>query len=263
MNFRKFIFIFLIFTILLFAQFYLLSQKSYDKSKEAEKNIGDIQTPKGFERIALDSNSFGNYLRNLTLSTDNKVYLFNGDLKYNQSVHYAVVQIDIGKSDLQQCADAVIRLRAEYLYKNKMYDKIHFNFLSDGKPRYYKDYAAGDYSYSKFRKYLNWIFAYANTKSLIKELKKIDISQMQIGDVLIQEGTPYGHAVIVVDMADNKKINEKVFLIAQSYMPAQNIHILKNINASEISPWYKLVNEGRIFTPEWTFTVEDLYRFRD
>lgn len=263
MNFRKFTFIFFIFIILIFTQFFLLSQKTSKKSRIAQKKIKEIQTPKGFQRVELDTNSFGFYLRNLNLSDDNKVYLFNGNLKNNQSAHYAVILMDVGKSDLQQCADAVIRLRAEYLYKKKMYNKIHFNFLSDGKPRYYKDYAAGDYSYSKFRKYLNWIFAYSNTKSLIKELKKIDILQMQVGDVFIQVGNPYGHAIIVVDMAYNPKNNEKIFLIAQSYMPAQSIHILKNINNPELSPWYKLVEQDKIITPEWNFTTDDLHRFQD
>ena len=45
---------------------------------------------------------------------------------------------------------------------------------------------------------------------------------MQIGDVLIQGGSP-GHAVIVVDMAENPATGEKLYLLAQSYMPAQDI----------------------------------------
>lgn len=35
--------------------------------------------------------------------------LYNGSQKPNQSVHYAVFDIDVGKEDLQQCADAVMR----------------------------------------------------------------------------------------------------------------------------------------------------------
>jgi hypothetical protein len=50
-----------------------------------------IIVPEGFERIPLDENSFGFYLRNLPLKphgTD--VYLYNGQIKENK-VHVAVI----------------------------------------------------------------------------------------------------------------------------------------------------------------------------
>lgn len=223
--------------------------------------IGDIPPPKGFERIKTDSNCFAFFLRNLTLSDDNTVYYYNGEEKYTQNLHFAVLEIDVGNRDLQQCADAVMRLRAEYLYAQKKYNKIHFNFLSDGKPRYYTNYAGNDRSYKKFRKYMNYIFAYANTLSLKREMQKIEISQMQIGDVFISIGNPYGHSIMVMDMAKNKNTGETIFMIAQSYMPAQSIHILKNLNNPLISPWYN-INFGNVLkTPEWNFTKNDLYRF--
>jgi hypothetical protein len=138
------------------------------------KNIRAIPVPKGFHRIGADKNSFADYLRNLPLKTDNnKVYLFDESLKGNQSAQFAVVKMDVGKQDLQQCADAVMRLRGEYLYSQKKYSEIHFTFVSDGKPRYFKDYNSGDLSYKNFRKYMNYIFSYANTASLKKELKSV------------------------------------------------------------------------------------------
>lgn len=155
-----------------------------------------------------------------------------------------------------------MRLRAEYLYKQQKYEKIHFNFLSDGKPRYYVNYAGSDRSYKTFRRYLDYIFAYANTASLIRELQKVDFEDMQIGDIFIQTGRPYGHAMIVVDMAVNPKTGEKIFLLAQSFMPAQSIHIVKNLNNPSLSPWYS-INCTQIETPYWTFTKQDLYRFKE
>jgi len=189
------------------------------------------------------------------------VLYYDNTPKRKPNVYVSVVDMDIGNRDLQQCADAIMRLRGEYLYQQKEYDRIHFNFLSDGEPRYYVDYASGDYSYAKFRKYMDWIFAYANTASLYDEMVAIPLDEMQIGDVFIQKGTPYGHAVIVVDMAVSDS-GEKIYILAQSYMPAQEIQILVNRNNKTISPWYELKN-AKIATPEWTFYQEDLKRFKN
>ncbi len=107
------------------------------------------------------------------------------------------------------------------------------------------------------------MFSYANTRSLSHELISLDsIGEMRIGDVFIQTGNPYGHAVIVVDMAENLRAKEKVYMLAQSYMPAQDIQILVNRNDTRISPWYLLCN-GHINTPEWNFEPDNLKRFME
>ncbi|MBW1984365.1 MAG: DUF4846 domain-containing protein, partial [Deltaproteobacteria bacterium] len=206
------------------------------------------------------------------------VYLYNGKKKLNQDAHFAVIDIDTGRRDLQQCADAVMRLKAEYLYSKKDYAAIHFNFTSghiasftkwaDGfrpvvsgnRVSWIKKAAAGS-SYGNFRKYLDSVFTYAGSYSLSKELKSVsDIANMKIGDVFIKGGFP-GHAVMVVDMAYNKNTGKKVFLLAQSYMPAQDIHILKNPKDGTLSPWYDIEFGSTLYTPEWTFYKQELKRF--
>ena len=82
---------------------------------------------------------------------------------------------------------------------------------------------------------------------------------IQPGDVLIHGGFP-GHAVIVIDVAINKD-GRKIYLLAQSYMPAQDIHVLKNYVNPDISPWYKVNDETEIKTPEYTFTKYELKRW--
>jgi hypothetical protein len=62
-------------------------------------------------------------------------------------------------------------------------------------------------------------------------------------------------------MAESES-GKKLYLLAQSYMPAQEIQILINRNNRLISPWYEL-KEGDIFTPEWTFEPSDLRRFKE
>ena len=77
-----------------------------------------IAPPTGYVREACPDHSFTGYLRNLPLMPKgSKVMLYNGKEKSNQSAAYAVIDMEIGNRDLQQCADAVMRLRAEYLIR--------------------------------------------------------------------------------------------------------------------------------------------------
>lgn len=237
-----------------------------------------IVVPEGYQRIAVAPDSFGAYLRTLSLCPHGTpVFYYNGQQKSRQGVHCAVLDIDVGTKDLQQCADAVIRLRAEYLYGKKQYNDIHFNFTNGFRADYTR-WAGGerikvegnkvnwytavsaDYSYISFRKYLDRVFTYAGTLSLSKELKTVAWNTMQPGDVLIQGGSP-GHAVIVLDMAVHPENGKKLFLLAQSYMPAQDIHILNNPGDTALSPWYELKEDTIIITPEWVFHSTDLKRF--
>lgn len=79
------------------------------------------------------------------------------------------------------------------------------------------------------QQYMKQVFTYAGTLSLSKEMKSVsDVNRLEAGDVFIKGGSP-GHAVIVLDVATNAN-GEKVFLLAQSYMPAQDIHVLVNTN---------------------------------
>lgn len=238
-----------------------------------------IQTPNGYQRVSITKNSFPEFLRQQPLKPDgSKVHYFNGELKPS-NVHVAVLTIDVGKKDLQQCADAVMRLRAEYLFQQKKYDQIHFNF-TNGFHATYTKWAEGyrikvsgnnvswykttevSHSYESFRKYLDRVFMYAGTLSLSKELKPVAYKDIQIGDVFIKGGSP-GHAVIVVDVAIDNKTQKKIFMLAQSYMPAQEIHVLKNFENTQLSPWYDLNTSNTLYTPEWTFLKTDLKRFVD
>jgi hypothetical protein len=239
-----------------------------------------ILPPPGSERITAEQNSFADYLRKLPLRPYRSlVRYYNGSVKPNHNIYDAVVDMDIGTKDLHQCADAVIRLRAEYLWNQKQYGKIHFNF-TNGFRAEYSEWMQGNRivvngnsvcwvqksipsnTYQDFWDYMETVFMYAGTLSLSKELKTADIANMKIGDVFIKGGSP-GHAVIVVDMAVDRYTNKKFFLLAQSYMPAQEIQILKNPGDESISPWYRLGTEQKLITPEWIFNITDLKRFEE
>ncbi|MGD2033676.1 MAG: DUF4846 domain-containing protein [Bacteroidales bacterium] len=233
--------------------------------------------PPGFERAVEDNHSFQYFLRNLPLKPRGaEVKLYNGEIKENRGVYDAVVDMDIGTRDLHQCADAVIRLRAEYLYGQDRHDQIHFNFTNgfrvdysewmkgkrvrvDGNKAWWVQTAKPSDTYSDFWNYLETVFMYAGTISLSKELKPAAISDIQTGDVFIRGGSP-GHAVIIVDMATDKE-DRKVFLLAQSYMPAQELQVLKNSGNEQLSPWYAADFGEILRTPEWNFGKNNLKRF--
>ncbi|MFA6034730.1 MAG: DUF4846 domain-containing protein [Myxococcota bacterium] len=236
-----------------------------------------IPVPEGSVREPVAAGSFGEWLRKLPLKpSDTPVRFYDGRLKQNQNVHCAVVDIDVGDADLQQCADAVIRLRAEYLFSTGKALNVVFHFTSgDAIPfaRWAEGYRpkvvlnkvfwvpGGEKgaSHGNFRRYLDVIFRYAGTKSLEKELKPVtDVAALEIGDVFVQGGAP-GHAVIVVDTASDPKTGKRVFLLAQSYMPAQDIHVLKSYSGS--SPWFPADFGETLRTPEWTFKSAHLRRF--
>lgn len=235
--------------------------------------------PEGYVRINDEAGSFEEYLRNLPLKPHGtRAGYYNGKLKPADGIYNGVVNLDLSNKNLQQCADAVIRLRAEYLYSQGKFEKIHFCFTNGFNAEYlrwregYRTLVRGNSvswikkaepsgSYQIFRKYLETVFMYAGTLSLSKELNSINLNELRTGDVFIQGGSP-GHAVIIVDVAEKMDKGDKVFLLAQSYMPAQDIQILINPANPSISPWYELRTEDEyLVTPQWTFKQSDLKRF--
>ena len=240
--------------LFLFIPFKLHKRKSFKCSvSTVPHSIQQIALPAGYDRVELSTGSFGNFLRNQPLKQDKTVYLYNGSPKYNQRAQYAVLNVSVGSRDLQQCADAVMRLRAEYLKKME-------------KPVCFSDNAGRKYCWDQYRNrgwqsYLETVFGMCGTLSLEKELTAKSWNQLTAGDVLIKGGSP-GHAVLVVDIARNRKTGGLIFLLAQSYMPAQDIHILQNLSDKALSPWYKAPESSTISTPEWTFYANQLRSWR-
>jgi hypothetical protein len=236
-------------------------------------------TPIGYDRVDVDPDSFGAFLRLQRLKPyGEKVLYYNGRQKSSAGIYDSVFDVEIGDRDLHQCADAIMLLRAEYLYSQSRYDEISFNFVSGFTAEYSKwidgyrirvegndvsYYKATDPldTYESFRKYMDIVFAYASTLSMEKELVSVSVSDMKIGDVFIVGGSP-GHAIIIVDMAENENGN-RIFMLAQSYMPAQQTQILINPLDETMSPWYSLAGVDQLRTPEWTFSLDRLKRFVD
>ncbi len=237
----------------------------YPAGKTLKKRVA---VPSGYKRIACKKKSLGSFLRNYPMKKDGSaVLLYDGSKKGNQNVHAAIFRLPIEGEDLQQCADSIMRVYAEYFWQTDQKERISFHFV-DGFLADYKTWRDGgriqvgnitswvhsaEYndSYQNFKKYLRMVFAYAGTLSMEAESKKIPLAKLQIGDIFIKGASP-GHVVMVVDVCENEK-GKKAFLLAQGYMPAQEFHLLKNLKHEE-DPWYY---EGEISypfqTPEYTF----------
>lgn len=257
---------------------FILHAMTFSKNlivKDGETISSRFLVPSEYEREYYPEDSFGTYLRSLKLKEMGApVFLYDGREKFVQS-YISVIDMPILPQDLIQCADAVIKLRAEYLYSQKKYDEISFDLtngmkvpfskfmngerikVSGNKTVWIKGKYKTGHGREVFDEYLKFIYTYAGTLSLSRELNKADIKDIKIGDVFIQGGSP-GHAVIVVDIAVNRKTGEKIMMLAQSYMPSQELHILKSI--FDISPWYKIEDE-KLVTPEWLFEKGSLKKW--
>jgi hypothetical protein len=237
-----------------------------------------IAPPAGFSRVAVEPGSFAEWLRELPVKPSGTlVKLYNGLPKFWSGMPAAVIDIDVGAQDLQQCADAIMRLKAEYLLSTGRTDEIAFDYTNGGRvdfSRWSKGYrpvpkkkgvawsrkGKADASYPSFRRYMDQIFSYAGTYSLSRELKSIPASEVKIGDVFIKGGFP-GHAMLVADMVEDEATGERRFLLLQSYMPAQDMHIVMNPSATVASPWYPAAFGDKLVTPEWTFEKDQLKRW--
>ena len=240
-----------------------------------------FSAPKNYTWIETKANSYGNFLENFPLKKyGSPILKFNNEKIANQNLHEAVFDIDVGEKDLQQCADAIIRLRAEYLFINKKFDQIKFHFTSgdlfswndykngirpiiNGNNVRFQKIAAFDDSKESFRNYLNVIFNYAGTISLFKEGKDVPKTEdLQTGDFIITAGSP-GHVVFIAGVCKNKN-GKKLFLLGEGFTPAQSISIMKNPYQPEISPWYELkVESESIKTSRYIFSPVTFKRYED
>lgn len=252
-----------------------LVQINKDKNTVRER----FSPPKGYQWQDEKQDSFGYFIENFKLKPyGSQILRYDGSPISTQHLHEAVFDIDTGNKDLQQCADAVIRLRAEYLYKNKKEDNIKFHFTS-GHLLSWNDYKNGtrafvsgnsvsfrktagfDDSYQSLRAYLDLIFNYSGTISLNKETTPVTKNaDLKTGDILITPGSP-GHVVFIAGVCINKE-GKKLFLLGEGFTPAQSIHLLSNPFDQNISPWYELdVNASETKTARYIFKPTNFRSF--
>nr|WP_240360101.1 DUF4846 domain-containing protein [Pyxidicoccus caerfyrddinensis] len=233
--------------------------------------------PKGYTRVAVEAGSFGAWLRGLPLRPNGApVRHFRGGevLAGDDARLAAVAELDVGTANLQQCADSVIRLHAEWLWSSNQRERIAYRFTS-GDAAAWPRYAAGDRakvsgskvawvrsakadsSRAAFRAYLDLVFTYAGTMSLEPLKKRPSRDDVRAGDFFVLGGSP-GHAVLVLDVAANPE-GRRVALLGQGFMPAQDFHVLSP--GGDDAPWFPLDGDT-VATPFWKpFPWSSLRRF--
>ncbi|MDY8138795.1 DUF4846 domain-containing protein [Aquimarina sp. 2201CG5-10] len=247
-------------------------------NKEGDSISTRIIVPEGYKRVVYPSDSFQEYLRQYKLKPyGSKIINYDDSEYFAQNWHEAILEVPVPKNGLQQCADALMRIRAEYLWDRNRKSEIGFNFTS-GHYCSWNKYAAGfrpkikgnkvtfhktttpNPSKNNFYKYLNLIYTYAGTLSLHHELQKVPVSDVRIGDMLVKPGSP-GHIEIIVDEIVNNT-GQKMYVLAQGNTPAQNVCVLKNFEDTAISPWYRFEENEPIYTPSYYFDKALFIRFK-
>ncbi|MEZ4453687.1 MAG: DUF4846 domain-containing protein, partial [Nannocystaceae bacterium] len=234
--------------------------------------------PPGLRRRDAADGTFAAYLRDLPLAAaGTPVRSFAGAtiLAGDHPNLAAVVAIDVGDGDLQQCADSIIRLHAEWLFTAGR-DAQSYKSAS-GLAMPFRRYLAGDRlvyqdkaltwekkkgpqarTHALLRAYLRGVFAWANTASLAQEAAKVERDDLRAGDFFVLGGFP-GHAVLVLDVAEADD-GRRALLLGQGYLPAQSFHVLRPGPGQ--SPWFVVdPAAGGIKTPFWeTFPWSSIRR---
>jgi len=243
--------------------------------------------PAGFSRAEAPSESLTVWLRGLPVRTDRATVLaYDGRPLWRPAV--AVIALDVGDRDLQQCADTALRLHAEYLWHRGLAGGAAYHFTS-GDRSSWRDWRRGERfkirgarvkrvrgrarpnDHRTYRGWLTHLFRYAGTRSLSRDSDPVaPAAQIEPGDFFVQPGGP-GHAVIVLDVATHAD-GRRAALIGQSYIPAEELHVLGDDHERVLrgaggvdQAWFLLPNAAHptLKTPSWApFNRREARRFR-
>lgn len=234
-----------------------------------------VSAPEGTRRVNLEAGSFGSWLRHLPMLPHGTPVRSHAGARLRDgesAVVTAVVALDVGDADLQQCADAIMRLHGEWRWSQGGRDQTYR--AASGLSLDYRRWSQGQRIVAKgasiswaptgkpsdghgsFRKFMDTVFAWSNTVALSRMGKRVEYADLRPGDFLVEAGNP-GHTVLVLDMVRDDAGNQRV-LLGQSYMPAQNFHVLK----SPDGPWFHVSPREEVKTPFWprAFKWEQLRR---
>jgi hypothetical protein len=229
---------------------------------QAESVKDAYPPPTGSQRVTPDA--FGEWLQERTLrAVDTPIRTHDGRIVYHNG---RPLEMGIVRGDLQQCADSVIRLRAEWLREIGRVNDLAF-FATSGDPLPWQRYAGGEKpvainnkiewrSTTRTQSWDGWlqaVFTWAGTRSLAAYETR-PVSDPQPGDMLVQPGSP-GHAVVIFDVA--KADDQTWLLVGEGFMPAQDFHI----EHGPVGGWYAWGPNGTRLS-HWKMEKDSLRRWK-
>jgi hypothetical protein len=224
--------------------------------------------PAGYRRVPVPDESFAAWLRHLPILKGEAV-VKSYDGRTLRAPAAAVVPLDLGTGDVQQCADSILRLHAEYQWQRGAADGLSIHFTS-GDPSTWKAWREGERfeiagsrvkrvqrgpvadTHQEFRKWLQHSFLYAGTRSLKLDAQPVPVAEpLQPGDFFVSPGSP-GHAIVILDVAQTPG-KPPVALLGQGFMPAQSFHVLTDQGAHVVEGWFVLpAADGVLRNPSWS-----------
>jgi len=229
-----------------------------------------FKLPEGYVRIPAAGNSYAYFLRNLSMFPDGAAF----EIEPPEGPYAGILNMRV-LDTIRQDIHLGVRLRAEYLFQRKLYDRIAFTIITEkipyvpfvkglqltiqGKSHFTKP-PADIHRYSTFSRYLSFIFRHSDVTTILSDMRLVSIDNIMPGDMFVQTARP-GYAVVVLDVARNPATGDRIFLLAKNYKQEQNVFVLMQRGNS---PWYSIKPEDdKIISPEFIFYRVNLRRFMD
>jgi len=239
----------------------------------ADTLLERFPAPANTARADVVAGSFAAHLRTLPLMPPGTPVTSHAGDVVRAPWAEAVVDLDVGTRDLQQCADSAMRLYAEWRRTQKTAQTLVLHATS-GDPIPYARYVRGERATAKgrglswstgaaagdtaavWRAWLDTVFLYGGSISLAKDTVPAT-GPLRAGDLLVGGGSP-GHVLVVLDVArppTPASDDDAWLLLGQGFMPAQSFHVIG---------WKKADDDGVITVPSWPkpFPRESRRRFK-
>ncbi len=245
-----------------------------------ETLFGRIPEPFAFERQPLEAGSFAAWLRYLPLLPGKPDLLrFNGALSSHQQAYYAILDVPIGNQDAVHGVEAALLLKSLYMLSHGDESAISillnsgaavsyaqwqqgYRFVSRGNEVFWEQGPRRGTGWQDVLDFLVSAFPLTNTGALREVTVKIPPAELTNGSMLFHDAAS-GHVVIVLDVAIHPQTGDKLFLLAQGFTPAHQLHVLVNPKDPTISPWYRLYPDQTLETPLYIFHYGLLRHWRD
>lgn len=222
------------------------------------RRVKDIRPPLDFDRIAL-KDDWSAWLRDMPLFTQGTpVRDYEGRAFVPPAAAAAVTAVEVLGAACQ-CADMAILLRSYFKYFKEDHAAIKYKSVSGQSmswPSWLKGYRyklssdgrkliiyqsgnKTEKTLVAFMKYLRFVFTYAGSASLARELPKTESLKLKPGDMYIQASPSggIGHVSIVFDVCDNQK-GKRLYLIGYGYIPAMSLFIVKPGTGEGQGDWF-------------------------